>query len=267
VKRQKLQKAPPTWEKIHQTSRRAMLRTEGRALLALRKGVAGAIRELVYELHRYTGPADFKKAQALSSIKRTSDEIKRSLADQVLVARHAARDASALRVLAEIDEVGKHLAKAGLPALAKVPVRTVATSTADKVFADVVAESFAASWAQAALANTLAWEKTPELSLSAAIGRTIPLTDGRLRRIATSEVRTAFNLEHAEEISALTEPGAPWGRFLFRRWDATLERTCPACKVHHGEIVPLGQPFSGGDEPAHMHPHCRCIDTIVFLQR
>jgi hypothetical protein len=51
-----------------------------------------------------------------------------------------------------------------------------------------------------------------------------------------------------------------------RRWDATLDKKlCARCGAHHGEIVPIGKPFSGGDEPANMHPHCRCIDTIIVL--
>ena len=73
----------------------------------------------------------------------------------------------------------------------------------------------------------------------------------------------AFNEEHAESMGALAK--GDWSRGVFRRWDATLERTCPACVAHHGELVPLGQPFAGGDEPAEMHPHCRCTDTIVYV--
>lgn len=264
-KRQKVEKLPAVWEAIHAGSRASLLRTEGRALLALRKTVIGIVGGLAREVDGFKGAPEARKAQTLAAIKRTATQISSAVEHQVFVARGLARDAGAARLKAEIEQLHKDLAKIGFdPAkLPKLPKRTEGHD--DAAFAQSVAHSFASSWSKSALSRTLEWEKRPANSLSAAIDRTVNLTDGRLRRIARTEVRQAYNAEHTNATNRLLEPGAPWRRFVGRRWEAKLDRTCDRCFAHHGEVVPLGKPFSGGDEPANMHPHCRCIDTIVFL--
>jgi hypothetical protein len=264
-KRPKVLHLPEPVEKLNRASRRALLRVEARALYSMRDLVRRITLDLARDLSGLKGTPDLRRARALGAIRRTSTQIASAVEGHVLQARHLARDASADRLKPQLDALKKALLSAGVSPhrLPKIPLRAQATE--DAAFAHMVGQSYGAAWSQAAISKTFEWQKRPELSLSAAIERTAAATDPRLRRIATSEVRSAFNSEHRAEAESLLEPGAEWRRYAFRRWDATLERTCQDCQKHHGEIVPLGQPFFGGDEPSLMHPNCRCIDTIFFF--
>lgn len=55
------------------------------------------------------------------------------------------------------------------------------------------------------------------------------------------------------------------GKGVFRVWSAILDRkTCPVCFGLDGQTVPLGQRFTGDQEPP-AHPRCRCFDVRLFI--
>lgn len=112
-----------------------------------------------------------------------------------------------------------------------------------------------------ALALSLAFEKAALILLrqgkKSPIAQAIALEDYRLRRVAATEIPQAYSRLHYE-----IDPGEGWAI----RWDATLDlKLCQICRGMHGEIVPVGQPFSDGLVPGDVHPNCRCEPAFVPL--
>lgn len=85
----------------------------------------------------------------------------------------------------------------------------------------------------------------------------------RAELIGTTEVTRAF--AEGNELAWMQSrviSGKEWRT-------AADERVCPICAAMHGEIVPLGQPFSGGfmHEPAHPRCHCWTLPVVMKMKR
>lgn len=123
----------------------------------------------------------------------------------------------------------------------------------DAARATMVGMSFAAAWLAAALAAVVLNVRD--------IKRVSRTQSYRLDRIAATEVSEAYNqaaLANYEKLENKDE--------FLKRWDATLDiKTCPTCRRHNGEEVPLDEDFSDGDEPGAIHARCRCQTTLIRI--
>jgi Phage Mu protein F like protein len=164
----------------------------------------------------------------------------------------------------------------------------------DDAAAQASASAYAAAWGAAAILAIRKWSREPDKSLPAAIAKTVPATDGRLRRIAATETAGAFNGERADAAAEAhdllearyEEPAAPGytspeqpeqlgaGPYrgmviperrerLVKIWSAILDgRTCPECRRLNGTAVYADGEFPEGDPP--IHPFCRCLPVVVL---
>ncbi len=257
----------PAWAALHRKSAAALLSAERRALEQLRVTAAGVIHEAADAAEAAAAhDPKHRRLFAIAATKRAMVRLSATLETALAASRHQARVASLGRLSAELDLLRRQLVAAGIHEAPRVP--HLSDSAEDGPAAHAAAASYTAAWGTAAVAAILAWERRTDLSLAAALRRTIPANDYRIRRIATTETARAFNDEHDEGVGyvATESKGAIWLPGLFRRWDATLDRvTCPICARLDGEIVMVGRSFSGGLVPGYVHPHCRCIGTLWFM--
>lgn len=79
----------------------------------------------------------------------------------------------------------------------------------------------------------------------------------RARTIARTETAYAYNYGMDATVKQYASEGLL--PVMVKRWyTARNERVCKACGPLHGEIVPMGSPFSIGKELPPLHPNCRC---------
>jgi hypothetical protein len=140
----------------------------------------------------------------------------------------------------------------------------------DAASAQSAAESLASQWQGLAVATVLAGLRK-DVQPTKSIRSTVSRMDARIQRTTSTEVAQAYNDEHRDALLDLIahdeqfrdgEWAASVRDDLMEQWSAMLD-ACPVCFEHDGEIVPIGEPFSSGDEPAYMHPHCACLRVLV----
>ncbi len=128
----------------------------------------------------------------------------------------------------------------------------------DSVYAKAAASSLVAAFTGIAL-----W-KTARGKPIGAIAREL---DGRITRTAITETSSTFSDEHEAQMRAFAKRATAhtWITAVFRVWNTSLERVCPECARHEGEITPMAMSFARGDVPGTVHPRCQCFSGLVFL--
>ena len=210
----------------------ALLTVEGKLRAALAAGTGAAI----INAHGY----------ALGFLENAARGLATVTAATLFAGRAMARRAGRERMLQELG-------------LGPGDVGTNAAEEYDRKRADRTAEAFAAYWLLKA--KTFAADND---NVRLAARQATKASEWRLDMDATTEASTAYSGERA----AVGRMAAPLfsGVMLapFRVWCSARERnTCDACYGAHGEMVPLGEPFSLG-EPGDVHPRCLCWCDIAW---
>jgi hypothetical protein len=252
--------ATPEQRKVAKLAAGTLLIHRSRTSKVIRAVVAGAVVEASTQVALHFGEPT--TTGVLAAVMVASKGLAVKLAATILLARQAARAAATNRLTRELASAGVTVSSGDLGHASSRHHEDVGHS-------DVAAEALAVAWrslAAAAALGALRKETDPAKAIRATLG---PMK-ARADRTALTEVSTAYNDEHRAGI----EDGiAHHPRFreavaaarVMRRWDCSLERTCSACLSHEGELAPVGDSFSGGDEPGSMHPRCACSDTLVSV--
>lgn len=231
-------------QRVHARARRELLEAEREALIELMEIARTELNILLLSLRRT--PSDLAAAQA---IRMSTRRIEAALEDSILRARIRARRAAIAQLEAELEELDVDLAV------------DESDGADDHVAALVAAAALAALWGRSIAAAYMT--KDANEDVEDVVERSLVRFEASLRRTATTENAQAWNDEHHE---ALVEVADQVGEDtqLMNRWDATLDaKTCPVCRDHDGELVPIGYEFPNGDVPGFVHPNCRCVSTLV----
>lgn len=189
----------------------------------------------------------------------------RAMAAAILAARQDARAAAAEQVDDEIamvsGAIGEQIAPAPPPD----------NRQEDVINAETAAATYSSAWTALALFALTKWARSGGRggSIQAAIVKVTTTIEYRLKRLVATEAARARNDEHKERWRGIVKAhprSVSWRRVAFRRWDARLDRkVCSMCRAHDSEECPIDGAFSQGHEPGEVHPHCRCIATVVVL--
>jgi len=282
--RRKLDKVPERWERVHKQGLKRLVHTEAVSTVKMRTEVRRVHSQLVSML-------DGTKAEGLRALKQAREHMARTVAEQINKTRVRARDAALDQTQAELRQLTRDVRAAGkrVPDLAHKlgsAGETKASATAaDLANADAIGNAFASRWAQSVLHHIVNASDEDETDVAWNARMVAAQMDHQIKRIAATETSKAYNDEHDSAINdALgdvtgddeddtglavesTEEADVWdGRGVFKMWNAYLDRaTCVECRSHDGEIVAPSEPFSNRDVPGHMHPNCRCEQTLVYL--
>lgn len=234
--------------KDKQASHRALLAVEALLLASLGAVALGAWRRAV---ERRVGHKAAMRLAAAMLGAGAEVAIRR--------ARQQARRQSMATLAANLRRHGYRVLAADAMAMAT----TAATRAADAARARKIGQTMASHWRSAA--SKVAEETTDARRVAKA---TATAERFRVRMVATTEASRAFNEARDEAYTAIADsvdPRAaeqPW-----REWDATLDKdTCKVCDRADGSMVPLDEDFNAGT-PGKVHPHCRCIEQIVWMPR
>lgn len=263
---ERVQRLTPAQAAVQRANARAMLAQERALLAGARRDVQDAVDEAIAGVARQTDTtSDAAKAAILALLLLSGERLRARLRTRIRTGRREAR-------VTAIERLGAELASAGgsLGAAATVSRLLSPKLHADPAHAASAADTLAAAWQSAAV-----FRVTESLAagrnVARALDETTKLADGRLRRVAATEVPRAYNDEHrraAADVGAALADDVGLDVLLVRRWDAILDmRTCPTCRAHDGEVTMLGRPFKSGDEPAFVHPWCRCMSTVIAIPR
>jgi len=259
-----LHRVPAAWKKMHVRSARALLRTEGHTLAAMRETLRTVVDRVV--AHMSMGRT-MERVQAMAAIQQASVMLAVGFEDDLRMGRERARREAIAQLLRELELVDRQLLRAGVPSNGLMRVEAIPPSEhpEDALRAHLAARSLGSAWAAAALAKTMQGTNsdTPE-----AVQQAADASDWRLKRTATTEIATAFSDEQDEGVGWVSEQrqAGPWVGALFRLWNGLLDRRiCSTCLGHDGEIVVVGQSFDSDDKPGLVHPCCRCTPSLVFL--
>lgn len=234
-------------------------------LLIHRSRTSKVIRATVAEAialaasHASTTSDDRAKTVAISAVVMASRSLAMRLAAAILLARQEARAAATHRLTRELATAGVTVRPGDLG-------HPSSRHEEDSTHATVAADSLAVAWRSLAAAAALS-SLRKEQSAAAAIAATAGPMKARADRTALTEVATAYNDEHRAAIldgmayrpdfrDAIDSAG------IVREWSCRLE-ACDHCWPHDGEQVPIGESYSGGDEPGYVHPRCACTDLLV----
>lgn len=253
----------PAQRRVQAASANAMVAVERQSLRAMRRLLEDVTDDTVAAIARQNdASSDASKAAILSLLILGGKKLRAGLRTRVTRARGDARGVAHDRLNVELQAAGAPLrfgAGLRMPKLHADPAHAVAAS-----------DTIAATWQAAGLMNLNA-ALAAGTSPARAIDATSAAVDGRLRRIAATEVPQAYNDEHrrsSEDIAAELGGDVGLDVLLVRRWDAILDaRTCQTCAARDGQVVPLGSSFKSGDEPGFVHPWCRCMSTVVAIPR
>lgn len=265
---ERLERVPPEWAKVHAGTQAALLRSEARALTALRKTVSEIIHRVANDVEPFVGGTpSHVKLRVMVAIRKATAALHGRVEHTVRLGRQEARLSSLRRLRVELDLLRSQLTDYGFGPESHPSDPPLSKSDHDAAFAHQTGMSFASAWSAVALGSTLQWAEDPSKSLPAAIRRTATLTDYRLRRIATTDTARAFNDEHDEGVGYVVgQTKATWLGAVFKRWDATLDRRiCNVCKALDGQIVLVGREFRSGEVPGEVHVCCRCLDSLIFI--
>lgn len=152
-----------------------------------------------------------------------------------------------------------------------------------------VAAALAAAWQ--AIVNVQARnvdDDTSRGTMARLVRQTMPLMEGRMRRVAATESADAFNQGRAQAIEArqvandttalvradapVVIPGGPYRtpgvpsepptETRLKVWSAILDmKVCPRCAALDGTTIRADASFAYGDPP--IHPFCRCVFVLV----
>ena len=240
-----IDQTPSEWASIHRQAQDDLLLVERDALKQLRALVEDHRDSLIAALASVTSDID-----ASVVIKKSSDDLEDEMTDALEEIRADAREGAR-------DQLHEELLLLG------VTLVLLNRNRKDKLAAATTAKSFSAAWAQVSSLAILISETESEFI--GRVSKAIDSLDGRVQRIATTEVSQAWNDEHLDAVSRLG-PTLEEDSKAVNRWDATLDaKTCSICASHDGEYAPVGESFSGGDLPGFVHPNCRCLSTLVVL--
>lgn len=279
-----LEQPPRAWQQVHDASRRRLLKAEAQSTVQMRTAVRQVHRELIATMGD-------TKVEALRALKVAREKMARVMSDHINATRVRARDAALEQTQHELKVLARETGRKGLAHRLGSAGEVTPTATAtDLAAADAVGHSFASRWAQSVMHHVVNAPEDSEINIAIRARMAAQQMDHQLERIATTENAKAYNDQHEdaiedaltgeeelaasiadampeEEVAALEESAAAGLPKPFKYWDAYLDRkTCGDCSQHNGEMVPVGQEFSGGDQPGFMHPNCRCIETIVYVE-
>lgn len=87
-----------------------------------------------------------------------------------------------------------------------------------------------------------------------------------IKNAVSQAVFTAHNGQFQKDVrDAIKKNITDKNQDYFIRWDATLDSvTCSRCRAMHGKTVPISGSFS---QSPPLHPHCRCVLTIVTVSK
>jgi hypothetical protein len=235
----RLQKPPPNSVRTIRASLGSLLLAEKSTTKALRE----TVRDASDRLHAEAGRQHDERILILIllSSKQLSVDLERDLHES----KRVARDTGAKRLQMELRAAGSLAAIALLHSNRKdVQVKTSA-------------EALALAWRQRAvyLALRSGHAGTSPAAAMTGLAKSI---DPNVVRTARTETAQAYNDGHVEASKGVDVSG------IMDRWDAMLE-ACGVCADMDGDLTPLGEPFTSGEEPGYVHPHCRCARTAVAV--
>lgn len=148
----------------------------------------------------------------------------------------------------------------------------LADLSVDDALAAAAAATLAGAWSTASL-GTIAG--APDAELARALLGVLDQLDGKLRRVAATEVARAFNDERESILIVLGGGGTRADGLrpadqprpgLFKVYSAVLDRlTCARCFRADGETIEPHKSFRAGPPP--LHPNCRCIVEHVIVAK
>jgi hypothetical protein len=246
----RLKEPPAASKQAVKVSLGTLLLSEKRATKALRATVKDASDRIVGETANHHRLRD---TAAIMLIMSASKRLAWDLQATLHAAKAAAWEAGARRLEVELRAAGAQEAAKR--------VRT-AYSAAKDIQAATTAESVALVWRQRAI---YAVQKAvrEEADVANALKGLAVLVDGNVTRAAATESAQAYDGGHVNGASSLGE----YADFvILDRWDAMLD-ACSRCRALDGSLVLVGEPFESGEEPAFVHPRCRCERTTITLPR
>lgn len=125
------------------------------------------------------------------------------------------------------------------------------------------------------LAENLLLRLDPLVAAAEDVPGTLIAEAHQVERIVQTESFGAYNAQRDASIQTLLSRGntdsyavnidasqvrdaGDWIPGIVKRWSALLDRrTCPRCSALHGDLQPLGMPFS--DDLPPLHARCRCV--------
>lgn len=267
--REKIDQVPKAWQSVHRAGAKALLRAEVttlRDMLATTRAEIARVIAEVASLPDGVAPAA-TKAHALGAIRRGAAALKAGLGESILSGRDRGREAAAMQLDAELTVLRRELVRHGFSDGPDAPARSTGGAASDRASAEAAGASLAAAWHLSAVAAVTEWERAETRSLPPMLAKTATAMAPRVARTATTEVAVAFNDEHEDGTDEIAEKhsDAEWLPAVLKLWNALLDRACPVCAGHDGEITVIGVGFSGGDVPGSVHARCRCSESLVFL--
>jgi hypothetical protein len=217
-------------------------------------------------------------SNAARSIREVQEQLQHEFETAMREARSIAREFAGRQVALEAEP----LVSTARHALVMAP--SLPAAEVEAMWAQHAATSVARRFGTAAIAETMAWQKSGKDA--AALPRALARVDKHLepeRKLhSVTQSVGAFNeakREQWSELRAKTLPGIPGasegksGRGTphpfddgFRElWSALLDaKTCPVCWGHDGEMVKVGEKFrEGATTPLHGHCRCSCITVHI----
>lgn len=208
-----------------------------------------------------------RRAAVIAALLLASERLATAATAGIVRGRTLARDAATDRLVAELDDLG--IDAASLRRSASRPLVAAARrerAHEDTLHAESAGSALAGQWRAVAVASALGAMNRDRDPVDA-VAKTPALMRARVLRTATTESTVAYNSEHAEAIAdAVRYDGDLADKFaeleVMREWSAMID-ACEKCWPLDGERVEVGETFSGGNEPGHVHAHCRCIEILV----
>lgn len=247
-----------------------LLAAESEALVAMRATVSSVTSAMVDQLDRiaatYPEPAA-QAAMARGVMRRGAEVLEQELGSTILAARVRAKGAGSVAFSQQIDALFGALRRYGVPVPKALTLARLDASDIDTGRSAALAKSFSSAWLMQANEGIRQWQAGGgKGSLTQAIRKARAQTDFRARRGAATEVASAYNQGHQEQLAAAASQleQHPVGRLLFKRWEAALDRkTCMTCANHDNEVVRAHESFYGSASPGEVHPHCRCVAVLA----
>jgi len=229
-----------------------LIRMSAGTLLVAERNTTNLLRRAVRDASdrtsgEVTRSHDKRNATLLLLLLMQSQRLQVDLERNLKAAKYDARQAAARRLQIELRAGGNRDAAArvslGLPA--GIDVQATTTS-----------ESLAIAWRQRASYETMK-ARREETSIAEAIADASDGVESNLTRAAATETAQAYNDGHVAAALA-----ADIGPEFVDTWSAMLD-ACTRCAAMEGETTPVGAPFASGEEPAFVHPRCRCFRLTI----
>jgi hypothetical protein len=245
---ERVDKLPKPWAKLQRAEARALMAVEARTLVASKRTIKVVADAAAIEI---ASRDDRRHAEILAILLLASRTMRRRLAVTLVDGRHRARMTAIGRLRSELTLAGIGFAIGH----AIAPRKDV-----DSAHADTAAASYASAWASAAVFLASEAERAGK-SAAGAVSKAVEAKASALDRIVATEIPRTYNDQHRADAAELALKHPDLFADVVERWDAMLD-ACERCWSHDGETTPIGDSFSGGDEPGYMHPRCRCLRTL-----